>query len=555
MTLALFLLICWGAASHAAAASQAASLIVIPAGTLTNDGITIQISPFLIGRTEVTQADYERITGRNPSVHRGPTLPVESVTWWDAIRYCNLLSTHEGLEPVYDLNTGERDSNRTGYRLPTEAEWTLAFNQRDQSANLRKPGTKNTASLTGSTRPAPPVGLADMAGNVWEWCHDRHSAVPIVDAIFDPAGPATGPDRVIRGGGYLTTAGQWNKGLRSSRDPASPSPFTGFRIARNGNTRAVPPLFDLSRVALPSAPTQNLSPLANRQELHRRWADILGAPGLSVHRPEVRQIERINDPIYAGELLELRTEPDAWERVFLMRPHARSAQRRPVLIVPFYDVDTPAGRNLGGRRFVPLSVRSFAYMAVQQGFVAIAIRWFGESYGEGYDEAVANLKSRHPGCTGLGKWIWDAQRLLDWIATLPDVDASRIAVMGHSLGGKMALYAAAFEPRVAAVVASEPGIGLALTNYDDFWYLGENVARVPKGSDQHELIALIAPRPFLLIAGEDSDGDKSLPYMNAARPAYGSAAGRLGFFNHRKGHSPTPESVILALEWLRSALR
>jgi pimeloyl-ACP methyl ester carboxylesterase len=264
-------------------------------------------------------------------------------------------------------------------------------------------------------------------------------------------------------------------------------------------------------------------------------------------------VERVRDAIYDGELLELRTETDAWERVFLMRPHTRSTERLPVLVVPFYDVDTPAGRNLGGRRFVPPSVRSFAYMAVQRGFVAVAVRWFGESYGEGYDEAVANLRSRHPGVTGLGKWIWDAQRLLDWVVTLQGVDTSRIAVMGHSLGGKMALYAAAFEPRIRAVVASEPGIGLALTNYDDFWYLGENIARVPKGSDQHELIALIAPRPFLLIAGEDSDGDKSLPYMNAAKPAYGTDADRLAFFNHRKGHSPTPESVELALDWLRSA--
>jgi pimeloyl-ACP methyl ester carboxylesterase len=238
-----------------------------------------------------------------------------------------------------------------------------------------------------------------------------------------------------------------------------------------------------------------------------------------------------------------------------MRPHTRTTGRLPVLVVPFYDVDTPAGRNLGGRRFVPPSVRSFAYMAVQRGFIAIAIRWFGESYGEGYDEAVANLKLRHPGSTGLGKWIWDSQRLLDWIATLPNADSTRIGVMGHSLGGKMALYAAAFDGRLKAVVASEPGIGLALTNYDDFWYLGENIARIPKGSDQHELIALIAPRPFLLIAGEDSDGDKSLSYMNAARPAYGPAEDRLGFFNHRKGHSPTPESVILALDWLQAALR
>ena len=163
---------------------------------------------------------------------------------------------------------------------------------------------------------------------------------------------------------------------------------------------------------------------------------------------------------------------------------------------------------------------------------------------------MANLKTRHPKLTGLGKWVHDSQRLLDWIGTQPEFDSKRIGIIGHSLGGKMALYATAFDSRIAVGVASEPGIGLSFSNYEDFWYLGESL---DKSRDHHELLALIAPRPFLLIGGDSADNDKSWHYINAARAAY-SAPERLGYLNHRKGHSPTPDSIAAAMDWLEHYL-
>src|SRR5439155_1439838 len=157
-----------------------------------------------------------------------------------------------------------------------------------------------------------------------------------------------------------------------------------------------------------------------------------------------------------------------------------------------------AGRNMSGREFMPIGVESFAYMAVQKGYIAVAIRWYGESYGEWYSEAVANLKLRHPQCTGLGKWVWDAHRLIDHLYTMPEVDRMRIGIIGHSLGAKMALYAAAFDDRITAVVCNEGGIGLAFSNYEDYWYFGDFIQKMDNATDQHELLGLIAPRPFLL---------------------------------------------------------
>jgi hypothetical protein len=252
-------------------------------------------------------------------------------------------------------------------------------------------------------------------------------------------------------------------------------------------------------------------------------------------------------------LMYLQVEPDYWEKIYVMLPaNADPSRPLPVVIVPFYDVDTAAGKSMGGRRTTPLGTRAYGHLAVQHGMAAVAIRWFGESYGENSSEVVANLKTRHPHVTGLGKWVWDAQRLLDYMATRPEFDMKRVGMMGHSLGGKMTLYATAMDERIRAAVSSEPGIGLTFSNYDDFWYLGEAIRTLDKGTDHHELLALIAPRPFLLIGGDSADNDKSWHYINAARSVYSQSGvpRHIGYVNHRKGHSPTPESITLAMEWL-----
>ena len=248
----------------------------------------------------------------------------------------------------------------------------------------------------------------------------------------------------------------------------------------------------------------------------------------------------------------LQVEPDFWEKILLMLPDKPITQPTPVVIVPYYDVDTPAGKNLGGRSFTPTSVLSFAYLMVQRGYITVAIRWFGESYGESYDEAVSNLILRHPGCSGLGKWVWDSQRLVDYLYSLPEVDHRQIGIIGHSLGAKMALYAAAMDERISVAVFSEGGIGFSFSNYDDYWYFSDAIHTWDKSTDQHELLGLIAPRPFLLIGGDEYDTSKSWYYVNAAREVYRllGKPRNIGYFNHHSGHTPTKEAVERSIDWL-----
>jgi dienelactone hydrolase len=524
-------------------------LLAVLLGTPVQAADLVKVGGALFSPTEVTQADYESVTGSSPSFYKGLRRPVENVSWWDAIRYCNLRSTKEGLTPCYDLATGRCDRSRNGYRLPTSEEWDLAAASSDpRQANLSSGGTKDTAPLLDLIRAgtrdvasfAPnKSGLFDMLGNVWEWTGEDEPAVACV----------------IRGGSFLSSKTGWNRGYRSSLEPDRKSRFTGFRVVRTAvddwfepyNRR--PPGYETS--------TGNLTPLTDIAGLKEKWTGILGSMSIKPPAPSARPAAAIRNPGYRGELMYLRTEPDSEEKILILRPDHPVRTPTPVVIVPYYDVDVPAGQDLYGRHFEPSRVRAYARLAVERGYIAAAIRWFGESYGERYDEAVANLKMRHPNVTGLGKWVWDAQRLLDYLYTLPEVDRNHIGIIGHSLGAKMALYAAAMDPRISAVVFSEGGIGFHMSNYDDFWYLGDAIHHLPKGADQHELLALIAPRPFLLIGGDEYDKAESWHYVNAARAVY-QRLGKpenIGYFNHHTGHTPTPEAVSLAMRWLDHFLR
>ncbi|HEY1948045.1 MAG TPA: SUMF1/EgtB/PvdO family nonheme iron enzyme [Bryobacteraceae bacterium] len=585
--------------------ARARDLVQIPAHSYdpvderTGIKVHVHVDSFLISPTETTQEEFTSAMGSNPSQYRGANLPVQNVSWWDAIRYCNARSVREGLHPAYDLSTGHCDHHSNGYRLPTDVEWTLAAGEEvsasaeklQQIATLGSRDTKNIDALmqlvrTGPTPVAshPPnhLGLYDMLGNVWEWCQDFFDPVISYPRADNPDGPDWGIARVIRGGSFATST-PWAKGYRSSLDPDRRSRFTGFRVCRTSfpipkdaahqpdpdwfkpynmapagfetSTGKLSPLLQGSAGAIDTPEQWQQRSLA----LNTKWKKLLGSGscGTELPSPAIRVIQTFHEDGYNGTLAALQVETESWEDIFVMRPNRPVDHPLPVVIVPFYDVDDPAGKNMGGRRYIPPGVRSFALLAVQEGYIAVAIRWFGESYGPSYSEAVANLEARHPGCTGMGKWVSDSRELINYVSSLPDVDSKRIGIIGHSLGGKMALYAAAFDERIAVAVASEPGIGFSHSNYDDYWYFGKRLAAAARGTDQHELLALIAPRPFLLIGGDMFDGNDSWHYINAARQVYSllNDPQNIGFLDHHQGHSPTPEAVWRSLEWLRHFLQ
>jgi formylglycine-generating enzyme required for sulfatase activity len=255
-------------AAPAPGRASAASLAVIPAGTFTmgspvsenhryRDEVQhrVSVKSFLLEAHEVTQKSYREIMGINPSSFQGDNLPVEQVSWFDAVNYCNKRSIAEGLDPVYVINGENVNWNRSanGYRLPTEAEWEYACragssapfstgnnittNQANYNGTVGFPsygpqGSFRERTVTVGSFLPNSWGLYDMHGNVYEWCWDWLAAYP--DTASDYAGPASGTEKVARGGSWYHNVPNMRAAYRDASAPASKQPYLGFRVARNG---------------------------------------------------------------------------------------------------------------------------------------------------------------------------------------------------------------------------------------------------------------------------------------------------------------------------------
>lgn len=225
----------------------------------------VTVSPFYVDPHEVRQSDYEAIMGSNPSAHKGAKLPVENVTWLDAIRFCNAKSRKSGLEPVYEIDgeavTWNRKAN--GYRLLTEAEWEYAaragtdtvfnvgnqvngkdvnfegtypylieenyVNQRDPSV---KPSRFRGETISVDSLGKNAFGLRNTHGNVSEWVFDYYAPYN-AENTQDYAGPTAGAYRVNRGGSYIDFGKHLRSAYRGAANPLAADPKRGFRIARN----------------------------------------------------------------------------------------------------------------------------------------------------------------------------------------------------------------------------------------------------------------------------------------------------------------------------------
>ena len=225
-------------------------MMAIPAGTFVmgspndeegrDDGegprTTVTITkPFWLGKTEVTQSQWKVVMGNTQSIFKGDDLPVEQVSWNDAVSFCE------------KLNEMKRDTLPAGYRytLPTEAQWEYAC--RAGTTTRFSYGNDTGYSQLGSyawydnnsSGKTHPVGdklpngwgLYDMHGNVWEWCLDWKGDYT-GGSVSDPQGPQSGAERVNRGGGWLNIAGRdCRSAFRFGFEPEASLFDIGFRVA------------------------------------------------------------------------------------------------------------------------------------------------------------------------------------------------------------------------------------------------------------------------------------------------------------------------------------
>jgi formylglycine-generating enzyme required for sulfatase activity len=228
----------------------------------------VSVGAFYIGKYEVTQREYQEIMGNNPSNFKGSDLPVEQVSWYDAVEYCNKRSERDGLIPAYIINKtrsdpsnlSEFDTTRwlviwdktaNGYRLPTEAEWEFACRAGTRTpfntgANIitslgnfdgNNPysgpkGIYREKTMSVGTFPPNAFGLYDMHGNVREWCWDWYGTY-YTENKSSPSGTTTGSYRVTRGGSWYDGAMYLRSGYRDAYSPSYRNYYLGFRIVRS----------------------------------------------------------------------------------------------------------------------------------------------------------------------------------------------------------------------------------------------------------------------------------------------------------------------------------
>jgi formylglycine-generating enzyme required for sulfatase activity len=245
-------------------------------------GKGVTISDFYIGKYDVTQKEWVEVMGSNPSKFEGDNLPVEMVSWYDSIEYCNKRSIKEGLQPYYNIDKNKKDPNNKpdpefgdldttkwtvtinpgakGYRLPTEAEWEYAAGGGQLSKSYTYSGSDNVEEVAwywrnsgdqylsgfwywpilqqnhnrtkpvGGKKPNE-LGLYDMSGNVREWCWDWYG--DLKNNVSDPQGSQSGFRRVWKGGGWMGADYCCAPAFRGNLAANGRGPDQGFRVCRN----------------------------------------------------------------------------------------------------------------------------------------------------------------------------------------------------------------------------------------------------------------------------------------------------------------------------------
>ncbi|MGN7764855.1 formylglycine-generating enzyme family protein [Paenibacillus sp. 22594] len=250
-------------------------LIFVQGGTFMNSkssyyGKNVTLTDFYIGKYEVTQKEWTEVMGNNPSAFRGDYLPVEMVSWYDVVEYCNKRSIQEGLEPYYNIDKNKKDPNNksdiddvkwtvtinagaNGYRLPTEIEWEYAAGGGRMSKSYTYSGSNNADEVAwywrnagdqylsgdwnwpliennhnqtkavGNKKPNE-LGLYDMSGNVREWCWNWYG---------DLNSNSSGSYRVLKGGGWVGDVRSSELTYQGKFEANGIGPDQGFRVFRS----------------------------------------------------------------------------------------------------------------------------------------------------------------------------------------------------------------------------------------------------------------------------------------------------------------------------------
>jgi hypothetical protein len=358
------------------------------------------------------------------------------------------------------------------------------------------------------------------------------------------------PQRRMPRAGSASVIGRWAAGalLIAAGIASAGRQFEDLRVRPDGELPKVTPLTNTQ--------TREAWELY-RPKLREQWQAILGPfPPRVPLEVETLSTEKLDDHtrILLRYNVDDRTRVEAY---LLIPPNASGDLKAPgmVCLHPTNAATIRTAVGLEGRESV-----HYALHVVRRGYVCIAPRnYLWEVPGESYQQAADRVRRDGRWKTGMARMIWDAIRATDVLAERPEIDPKRLGTIGHSLGGKEALYHAAFDDRIVAAISCEGGVGLPMGNWDAAWYLGDQIKSPDFHHDNQELMSLIAPRAILIIGGESADGAKSWPYVEACLPVWRlyDAEDRVGLLRHNDKHDfphPGPRRDLV-WQWLDAQMK
>jgi prolyl oligopeptidase family protein len=288
-----------------------------------------------------------------------------------------------------------------------------------------------------------------------------------------------------------------------------------------------------------------------RQEIRKYWHKVMGPWPPLIEKPKIDYLKKTHRDSFTQHRVRVQIAPSLTASGYLLLPEGKGPF--PAVFVPYYEPDTSVGLSTNG-------LRDFGYQLAQRGFVTLSI---GSPGGDARKPDTSAIN-----CQPLSFLAYVAANCRNALASLPEVDEARIGIVGHSYGGKWAMFAACLNDKFACGVWSDPGIvfdeGRPNVNYWEPWYLGyepgpgqqrkpgilskENPRTgaykklIEEGRDLHELLALMAPRPFL-VSGGSEDQPLRWQALNHAVEV-NQLLGRTNrvAMTNRSDHTPTAES-------------
>jgi dienelactone hydrolase len=295
--------------------------------------------------------------------------------------------------------------------------------------------------------------------------------------------------------------------------------------------------------------------LKQRARLKERWQSFLGEFPKTKAPLKTEVVATEDRPGFTRQFVKYQVEDGLVTDGYLLTPNPAKGQLPAVVV--FHPTTPLEAKGVAGLVPEYPEEKWQGVQLVRRGYVVWCPRNYIETGGTNWAGNAARVLAQHPNWTGMTRMVWDAIRAADFVESLPNVDRKRIGCLGHSLGGKEVLYAMAFDERYRAGVSSEGGIGLRFSNWAAPWYLGPKIKPAGFDLENHEVLALIAPRAFLLLAGNSADNNQSWAFIQAVRPIYellGSPQ-NIGWLNHHLGHRYAPEARAAAEEFLDQHLK